>query len=106
MDFVTMLTRNHVFWIGLKREPDHSWKWLDRANATLKSARPSHQLAVRTQLPSRALSVDHLGVDTEHWWASEQYRVLKCTSVLATGAAEVVTKEFLKRLIDGKRTSE
>ncbi|ETE57991.1 Early activation antigen CD69, partial [Ophiophagus hannah] len=33
MDFVTMLTRNHVFWIGLKREPDHSWKWLDGANA-------------------------------------------------------------------------
>uniref|UniRef100_A0A8C6VLE4 C-type lectin domain-containing protein n=1 Tax=Naja naja TaxID=35670 RepID=A0A8C6VLE4_NAJNA len=36
MDFVTMLTRNHVFWIGLKREPDQSWKWLDGSNATLK----------------------------------------------------------------------
>uniref|UniRef100_A0A2D4IMQ5 C-type lectin domain-containing protein n=1 Tax=Micrurus lemniscatus lemniscatus TaxID=129467 RepID=A0A2D4IMQ5_MICLE len=36
MDFVTMLTRNHVFWIGLKIEPDQSWKWLDGTNATLK----------------------------------------------------------------------
>ncbi|XP_058023703.1 C-type lectin domain family 2 member D11-like, partial [Ahaetulla prasina] len=36
MDFVTNLTRNYIFWIGLKREPDQPWKWLDGENAMLK----------------------------------------------------------------------
>ncbi|XP_034277654.2 C-type lectin domain family 2 member B-like [Pantherophis guttatus] len=36
MDFVTMLTRNQVFWIGLKGEPDQPWKWLDGEHSTLK----------------------------------------------------------------------
>ncbi|XP_032067673.1 C-type lectin domain family 2 member B-like [Thamnophis elegans] len=35
MDFVTNLTRDHVFWIGLKREPPQPWKWLDGENSTL-----------------------------------------------------------------------
>ncbi|XP_070792782.1 C-type lectin domain family 2 member B-like isoform X2 [Pituophis catenifer annectens] len=36
MDFVTNLTRNHVFWIGLQREPEQPWKWLDGENSTLE----------------------------------------------------------------------
>ncbi|XP_058026065.1 C-type lectin domain family 2 member D-like isoform X2 [Ahaetulla prasina] len=35
-DFVTMLTRNHVFWIGLKSKPDQPWKWLDGEHSTLE----------------------------------------------------------------------
>ncbi|XP_032095038.1 C-type lectin domain family 2 member D-like [Thamnophis elegans] len=29
MAIVRMFTRYHVFWIGLKREPEQPWKWLD-----------------------------------------------------------------------------
>ncbi|XP_070790418.1 C-type lectin domain family 2 member B-like [Pituophis catenifer annectens] len=36
MNFVTNLTRNHVFWIGLKKEPDQPWKWLDGEHSTMK----------------------------------------------------------------------
>ncbi|XP_070789564.1 C-type lectin domain family 2 member B-like [Pituophis catenifer annectens] len=36
MDFVMTLTRNHVFWIGLKRESNQPWKWLDGENSTLE----------------------------------------------------------------------
>ncbi|XP_070593851.1 early activation antigen CD69-like [Erythrolamprus reginae] len=36
MYLVTKITRNNVFWIGLKRELDQPWKWLDGDNATLK----------------------------------------------------------------------
>ncbi|KAL7986323.1 hypothetical protein Chor_011489, partial [Crotalus horridus] len=34
MDFVRKFTRDHIFWIGLKREPNQSWKWPDGDNAT------------------------------------------------------------------------
>ncbi|XP_026546618.1 C-type lectin domain family 2 member B-like [Notechis scutatus] len=37
MDFMRMLTRDHVFWIGLKREPNQPWKWLDGENSTLEA---------------------------------------------------------------------
>ncbi|KAG8127779.1 hypothetical protein E2320_014683, partial [Naja naja] len=36
MDFMRMFTRDHIFWIGLKREPDQTWKWLDGENSTLE----------------------------------------------------------------------
>ncbi|XP_026546616.1 C-type lectin domain family 2 member B-like [Notechis scutatus] len=36
MDFVKKFTRDHVFWIGLKREPNQPWKWLDGENSTLE----------------------------------------------------------------------
>ncbi|XP_060547107.1 C-type lectin domain family 2 member B-like [Pantherophis guttatus] len=36
MAIVRMFTRDHVFWIGLKREPDQPWKWLDGENSTLE----------------------------------------------------------------------
>ncbi|KAG8127778.1 hypothetical protein E2320_014685 [Naja naja] len=34
MAIVQMFTRDHVFWIGLKRQPGQPWKWLDGENAT------------------------------------------------------------------------
>uniref|UniRef100_A0A8C6V3Y2 C-type lectin domain-containing protein n=1 Tax=Naja naja TaxID=35670 RepID=A0A8C6V3Y2_NAJNA len=36
MAIVQMFTRDHVFWIGLKRQPGQPWKWLDGENATLE----------------------------------------------------------------------
>ncbi|XP_060547069.1 early activation antigen CD69-like [Pantherophis guttatus] len=36
MGIMRMFTRDHVFWIGLKREPVQPWKWLDGENATVK----------------------------------------------------------------------
>ncbi|XP_026546438.1 C-type lectin domain family 2 member D-like [Notechis scutatus] len=35
MAIVKMFTRDHVFWIGLKREPGQPWKWLDGENAMM-----------------------------------------------------------------------
>uniref|UniRef100_A0A8C5S2S4 C-type lectin domain-containing protein n=1 Tax=Laticauda laticaudata TaxID=8630 RepID=A0A8C5S2S4_LATLA len=31
-----MFTKVHVFWIGLTREPNQHWKWLDGKNATME----------------------------------------------------------------------
>ncbi|XP_025032783.1 C-type lectin domain family 2 member D-like [Python bivittatus] len=36
MDIVENLINKNIFWIGLKREPDQPWKWLDGENSTLK----------------------------------------------------------------------
>ncbi|XP_058026092.1 C-type lectin domain family 2 member D-like [Ahaetulla prasina] len=36
MAIVKMFTRENVFWIGLRREPDQPWKWLDGENSTLE----------------------------------------------------------------------
>ncbi|XP_058026090.1 C-type lectin domain family 2 member B-like [Ahaetulla prasina] len=36
MDFVKKFTRDNVFWIGLKKELDQLWKWLDGENSTLE----------------------------------------------------------------------
>ncbi|KAM6472767.1 C-type lectin domain family 2 member B-like [Liasis olivaceus] len=36
MDIVENLINKNIFWIGLKREPDQPWKWLDGENSMLK----------------------------------------------------------------------
>ncbi|XP_026577961.1 C-type lectin domain family 2 member B-like [Pseudonaja textilis] len=33
---IRMFTKVHVFWIGLTREPNQHWKWLDGENATME----------------------------------------------------------------------
>ncbi|KAG8147927.1 hypothetical protein E2320_000225 [Naja naja] len=35
MAIVKIFTGDHVFWIGLKRDPGQPWKWLDGEKATL-----------------------------------------------------------------------
>ncbi|XP_070593847.1 C-type lectin domain family 2 member B-like isoform X2 [Erythrolamprus reginae] len=36
MSFIKLFTRPNVFWIGLRREPDQPWKWLDGENSMLE----------------------------------------------------------------------
>ncbi|XP_058026081.1 early activation antigen CD69-like isoform X2 [Ahaetulla prasina] len=36
MVIMKMLTRDHVFWIGLRRDTGQTWKWPDGENATMK----------------------------------------------------------------------
>ncbi|XP_058026087.1 C-type lectin domain family 2 member B-like [Ahaetulla prasina] len=36
MAIVRVFTRDHIFWIGLRREPDQPWKWLDGENSMLE----------------------------------------------------------------------